>query len=125
MAEQAPSLILLDLMMPVMDGFEFVMEMHKLDSFSDIPVVVVTAKDITEEDRRRLNGGVVGLIEKGGLDRESLLAQLREQVAATSLAAARARVQMLVGEGVKRSAAARIVAEDTGLPRRELFELED
>jgi hypothetical protein len=45
--------------------------------------VVVTAKDITEEDRRRLNGGVVGLIEKGGLDRESLLAQLREQVAAT------------------------------------------
>jgi CheY-like chemotaxis protein len=83
LAEQAPSLILLDLMMPVMDGFEFVMEMHKLDAPVDIPIVVVTAKDITEEDRRRLNGGVVGLIEKGGLDRESLLAQLREQVAAT------------------------------------------
>ena len=45
--------------------------------------VVVTAKDVTEEDRRRINGGVVGLIQKGGLDRESLLAQLREQVAAT------------------------------------------
>jgi CheY-like chemotaxis protein len=83
LADQAPSLILLDLMMPVMDGFEFVMEMHKLDSSSDIPIVVVTAKDITEEDRRRLNGGVVGLIEKGGLNRESLLTQLREQVAAT------------------------------------------
>jgi len=83
LAEQEPSLILLDLMMPVMDGFEFMMEMHKLDSSSAIPVVVVTAKDITEEDRRRLNGDVVGLIEKGGLDRESLLAQLREQVAAT------------------------------------------
>jgi len=83
LAEQAPSLILLDLMMPVMDGFEFVMEMHKLESSTDIPIVVVTAKDITEEDRRRLNGDVVGLIEKGGLDRESLLAQLREQVAAT------------------------------------------
>ena len=82
-AEQAPSLILLDLMMPVMDGFEFVMEMRKLDTSADIPIVVVTAKDITEEDRRRLNGGVVGLIEKGGLDRESLLAQLREQVAAS------------------------------------------
>jgi CheY-like chemotaxis protein len=83
LAEQAPSLILLDLMMPVMDGFEFVMEMHKLDAAADIPIVVVTAKDITEEDRRRLNGGVVGLIEKGGLNRESLLTQLREQVAAT------------------------------------------
>ena len=83
LAEEAPSLILLDLMMPVMDGFEFVMEMHKLDSSSAIPIVVVTAKDITEEDRRRLNGDVVSLIEKGGLDRESLLTQLREQVAAT------------------------------------------
>jgi signal transduction histidine kinase/DNA-binding response OmpR family regulator len=83
LVEQAPSLILLDLMMPVMDGFEFVMEMHKLESSSYIPIVVVTAKDITEEDRRRLNGGVVGLIEKGGLNRDSLLTQLRGQVAAT------------------------------------------
>jgi CheY-like chemotaxis protein len=83
LAEQTPSLILLDLMMPVMDGFEFVMEMHKLDSSKSIPIVVVTAKDVTEEDRRRLNGDVVGLIQRGGLDRESLLALLREQVAAT------------------------------------------
>jgi len=82
-SEEAPSLILLDLMMPVMDGFEFVVEMHKRDSPRAIPVVVVTAKDITEEDRRRLNGDVVGLIEKGGLDRESLLEQICEQVAAT------------------------------------------
>jgi hypothetical protein len=44
--------------------------------------VVVTAKDITDDDRRRLNGDVVGLIQKSGLDRESLLAQLREEVAA-------------------------------------------
>jgi signal transduction histidine kinase/DNA-binding response OmpR family regulator len=77
-----PSLILLDLMMPVMDGFEFVLEMRKRDASRAIPIVVVTAKDITDEDRRRLSGGVVGLIEKGGLDRESLLTQLRELVAA-------------------------------------------
>ena len=57
--------------------------MRKLEAWRGIPIVVVTAKDITEEDRRRLNGGVVGLIEKGGLNRESLLTQLREQVAAT------------------------------------------
>jgi len=81
-ADERPSLILLDLMMPVMDGFEFVMEMRKLNESKAIPIVVVTAKDVTEEDRRLLNGNVVGLIQKGGLDRESLLAQLREQLAA-------------------------------------------
>jgi len=82
-ASESPSLILLDLMMPVMDGFEFVMEMRRQHASNSIPIVVVTAKDVTDEDRRRLNGDVVGLIQKGGLDRESLLAQLREQVAAT------------------------------------------
>jgi CheY-like chemotaxis protein len=79
-ADQAPSLILLDLMMPVMDGFEFVLEMRKRDALRSIPIVVVTAKELTEGDRRRLNGDVVGLIERGGMDRESLLTQLREQV---------------------------------------------
>ena len=82
MADPPPSLILLDLMMPVMDGFEFVMAMRKVEAWRGIPIVVVTAKDITDEDRRRLNGDVVGLIQKSGLDRESLLAQLREEVAA-------------------------------------------
>jgi signal transduction histidine kinase/DNA-binding response OmpR family regulator len=76
-----PSLILLDLMMPVMDGFEFVMRMREMESGWTIPVVVVTAKDLTDEDRRRLSGGVMGVIEKGGLDREALLAQVREQLA--------------------------------------------
>jgi hypothetical protein len=81
-AEKPPSLILLDLMMPVMDGFEFVIELRKVEAWRGIPIVVVTAKDITDDDRRRLNGDVVGLIQKSGLDRESLLAQLREEVAA-------------------------------------------
>ena len=82
LADQRPSLILLDLMMPVMDGFEFVMEMRKLNAANAIPIVVVTAKDVAEEDRQRLNGDVVGLIQKGGLDRESLLSQIQEQLAA-------------------------------------------
>ncbi len=81
-AEKPPSLILLDLMMPVMDGFEFVIELRKVEAWRGIPIVVVTAKDITDDDRRQLNGDVVGLIQKSGLDRESLLAQLREEVAA-------------------------------------------
>jgi CheY-like chemotaxis protein len=81
-AERAPSVILLDLMMPVMDEFEFVLEMRKRDASGAVPIVVVTAMDITPEDRQRLNGDVVGLIQRGGLDRDSLVVQLREQVAA-------------------------------------------
>jgi hypothetical protein len=80
LADRPPSLILLDLMMPVMDGFEFVTELRKVEAWRGIPIVVVTAKDLTSEDRRRLSGEVVGLIQKSGMDRESLLAQLREQV---------------------------------------------
>jgi CheY-like chemotaxis protein len=81
-ADNPPSLILLDLMMPVMDGFEFVLEMRKLDASRAIPIVVVTAKDVTEEERQRLSGDVVGLIQRRGMDPDSLLAQLREQVTA-------------------------------------------
>ena len=82
-ASEPPSLILLDLMMPVMDGFEFVLEMRRREAAREIPIVVVTAKDVTEEDRQRLNGGVVGLIERGGLNQDSLAELLREQVAAS------------------------------------------
>jgi CheY-like chemotaxis protein len=83
-ADRCPSLILLDLMMPVMDGFEFVMELRKVEAWRGIPIVVVTAKDLTDEDRSRLKGDIVGLIQKRGMGRESLLAQLREQVSALS-----------------------------------------
>ena len=83
LTESAPSLILLDLMMPVMDGFEFVIEMRKRDASRSIPILVVTAKDVTDEDRQRLNGDVAGLIERAGLSRDDVLALLREQIVAT------------------------------------------
>ncbi len=53
-----PELILLDLMMPEMDGFEFLAEFRKTPQWRSIPVIVVTAKELTSEDRQRLNGGV-------------------------------------------------------------------
>jgi CheY-like chemotaxis protein len=70
-------------MMPVMGGCDFVLEMRRRHAGHEIPIVVVTAKDVTEEDRRRLNGGVVGLIEREGLDQDSLVEMLREQVSAS------------------------------------------
>jgi CheY-like chemotaxis protein len=73
-------LILLDLMMPEMDGFEFVQELHKQPGGHLIPVVVITAKDITVEDRLRLSGYVEKILEKGNYSRDELLRTVREMV---------------------------------------------
>ena len=62
----APDLILLDLMMPNMDGFEVAERLHRDERWRTIPVVVVTAKELTEDDRRRLNGSVLRVVRKGG-----------------------------------------------------------
>jgi CheY-like chemotaxis protein len=78
-AESRPALILLDLMMPHMDGFEFAAELHANPEWRSIPVAVMTAKDITEEDRRRLNGYVTKVLRKGS-DRAALLAMLRQVI---------------------------------------------
>jgi CheY-like chemotaxis protein len=76
-ANQVPSLILLDLMMPEMDGFTFVSEVRKNEAWRDIPIVVVTAKDLTAEDRQKLNGSVERIIMKGAYRREDLLAEVK------------------------------------------------
>jgi CheY-like chemotaxis protein len=67
-AEARPDAIILDLIMPEMDGFEFLEELRSRAEWRDIPVVVVTSKDLTAEDRDRLNGGVERIIHKTGRD---------------------------------------------------------
>jgi CheY-like chemotaxis protein len=80
-AEAPPDLILLDLMMPEMDGFQFVTELRKREAWRSIPIIVVTAKDLTADDRLRLNGYVETCIEKGAYTREALLREVRDLVA--------------------------------------------
>jgi CheY-like chemotaxis protein len=82
--QQRPSLILLDLMMPVMDGCQFAAELRKRDEWNDIPVVVITAKDLTPEDRRSLNGDVQGVLQKGAFGRDDLLREIRHLVGASN-----------------------------------------
>ncbi|KMO15742.1 response regulator, partial [Methylobacterium platani] len=72
-----PGLILLDLMMPEMDGFGFLRALRDRPEWRDIPVVVLTAKDITAEDRRRLAGRADRILQKGGLGMADLAATLR------------------------------------------------
>jgi CheY-like chemotaxis protein len=79
--EHPPDLILLDLMMAEMDGFEFLTELRKTPAWRTIPVVVVTAKDLTPEDRRRLNSHVERILQKGVYSREELLREIRDLVA--------------------------------------------
>jgi signal transduction histidine kinase/DNA-binding response OmpR family regulator len=76
-AERRPALIVLDLMMPEMDGFTFLMELRRNEAWRSIPVVVVSAKDLGAEERAALNGSVEAILQKGSYSREALLAELR------------------------------------------------
>ncbi|HEX5503712.1 MAG TPA: response regulator [Thermomicrobiales bacterium] len=80
--EHRPALILLDLLMPEMDGFAFLAELRQRRDWRSIPVVVVTAKDLSPADHRRLNGHVETIVRKGAASREELLREVRELVAA-------------------------------------------
>jgi CheY-like chemotaxis protein len=69
--------------MPEMDGFEFVTEFRRHEAWRAIPIVVVTAKDLSPDDRQRLNGHVERILQKGAYGRERLLTEVRELVAAS------------------------------------------
>jgi signal transduction histidine kinase/DNA-binding response OmpR family regulator len=86
-ADEPPQLILLDLMMPEMDGFEFVAKLRETESWRSIPVLLITAKDLTPEDRKRLEGGVSRILQKGSYGREDLLAEIYKLVGTRSGAA--------------------------------------
>ena len=65
--QKLPDLIVTDLMMPELDGFALVEELRLDPRTKDIPIVVVSAKDITPEERKRLNGQIEALFQKGSL----------------------------------------------------------
>ncbi|HMA43575.1 MAG TPA: response regulator [Gemmatimonadales bacterium] len=94
MAQRVPDLVLLDLMMPEMNGFEFLEALRERAAWREVPVVVITAKELSDEERRRLNGDVERVVTKRGVGGggagaglEALAAVVREHVAA------RARVE--------------------------------
>jgi PAS domain S-box-containing protein len=76
-----PSLILLDLLMPEMDGFEFLRELRRRSAFADVPVIVVTAKDLTAEDVRILSGQTERIIAKDQAYLTELAAVVRGRLA--------------------------------------------
>jgi CheY-like chemotaxis protein len=72
-----PHLVLLDLVMPEMDGFEFLDALRENEELRATPVLVLTAKDLTEADRQRLNGGVRDVLTKAVTGPDDLVDHLR------------------------------------------------
>lgn len=75
-----PAVLFLDILMPVMNGFEFVDALRENPEWRDIPVIIVTGHDLSSEERIRLNGHVDSIISKTGLDSAGLLQNMREAV---------------------------------------------
>ncbi len=77
LAEHTPDLITLDLMMPGMNGFEVLDAIRSMPKLKDVPVLIITAKDIVEDERSLLNGRIAAIIQKGPRQREELLQEVR------------------------------------------------
>ncbi len=80
-----PDLIVSDLMMPGIDGFGFVEELKLDPRTKDIPVVIVSAKDITPEERKRLNGHIQAVYQKGSLPPRRFVDQVVQVIEEKSL----------------------------------------
>ncbi len=74
---QSPDLIILDMMMPQVDGFQVVRHLTGDPRTCDIPIIICTALDLTDEDRDRLNGQIQSVIQKTGNVKEELLATIK------------------------------------------------
>lgn len=83
LAEASPALIILDLMMPEVDGFEFVASVHQREDWRAIPIIVVTSMDVSSADRERLRG-VGRIFQKGDYTLPDLVDEIRRVATVTS-----------------------------------------
>ena len=80
LANVVPDLILLDVLMPEMDGFEFIEALRAEPAWRSIPLVVVTAKDLSEHDRLRLSGRDEHISHASASAPEEILQRLRSAI---------------------------------------------
>ena len=91
--DEPPTAILLDLMMPEMDGFQFLSELDRQERFNDVPVVVITAMDLTRDQRERLEKRVERILQKGAYEREQLIEIVRAKVNQHALRVAKSMLE--------------------------------
>jgi len=83
--DRMPNAMILDMMLPHHDGFEVLEALRKRPGGAEVPVIVYTAKDLTEEDVKRLNGGILNIVRKGDESgANSVVDKVREVVERTS-----------------------------------------
>jgi CheY-like chemotaxis protein len=82
---ELPDLIVLDLMMPEVNGFDVVEALKLQPDTARIPILVVTARKITDNDRHRLNGFVSAIMEKAEFDRDRFTAEVRRAMSGRQL----------------------------------------
>jgi signal transduction histidine kinase/CheY-like chemotaxis protein len=81
-SEERPDVILLDMMMPDMDGFQVVAALQREPALRDIPVIVVTARDLSAADHERLSAGATTVLAKGSFQSTELVERIRGLVRA-------------------------------------------
>ena len=84
-AENPPALIIIDLVMPVMDGIEFVCELHRNQDWSSIPMIVLTSEDLSQGDLHLLNGNVHAVLDKRGRPRKELMKEVGRLLSALAV----------------------------------------
>jgi PAS domain S-box-containing protein len=83
LAEERPVMILLDLMMPEMSGFEFIEEFKRDEKNAGIPVIVQTSKDLSAEEIETLEGHVQSIVQKSGSSQEELFGEVHDMIRRT------------------------------------------
>jgi threonine synthase len=78
--QESPDLVILDLMMPEMDGFSVLDALRENPNTANIPVIVVTAKELTKQEKERLEGQIQSLMQKGDFMSDELLEEVRSLV---------------------------------------------
>ncbi|HLB05447.1 MAG TPA: response regulator [Thermodesulfobacteriota bacterium] len=76
--EELPDFIILDLMMPKVNGFEVIRELKKNPLTRDIPVLVLTAKDLSREEKDKLLSDVARVVQKGGISKDELVEEIKK-----------------------------------------------
>jgi len=79
-AKELPLAVLLDLGLPVLDGFDFIGELSKKPEWADLPIVVLTGRDLSSDDRQRLDGPVSAILTKGDYGPSDLLRELHKLI---------------------------------------------
>ncbi len=86
-----PDVIILDLTMPEMDGFEVAHRLSLNADWRDIPIILLTARDLSHDERRALGANTMSTIQKGRFSRKELLAEIKKALSATSEKAGKRR----------------------------------